>query len=197
MVNELARPSAATIHTSAADTDGLACAITASAGYGAGISAPGTGLWLNNCLGELELNRRGRDVTPPGARLPSNMAPTVAWRPNQVLSIGSPGADRITSAMAQVLVRFLSQGQTLADAIAAPRWHVDVALAPTNGHFSETLCSEPGAIDSPPDDMSYRAFEAPGMYFGGVGAVNVDLSTQTLLPVADNRRTGATVIDSA
>ena len=72
--------SASTVHTSVVDDSGNGCAITASSGYGSGEMPDGTGLWLNNCLGEIELNRRGLDAGPPGARLPSNMAPSVARR---------------------------------------------------------------------------------------------------------------------
>ena len=62
--------SSSTVHTSAVDDTGTACAITASSGYGSGEMPDHTGLWLNNCLGELELNRRGLDAGPPGPRLP-------------------------------------------------------------------------------------------------------------------------------
>jgi gamma-glutamyltranspeptidase/glutathione hydrolase len=43
--------SPSTIHISAVDTDGLACSISASAGYGSGVMVEGTGLWLNNSMG--------------------------------------------------------------------------------------------------------------------------------------------------
>ena len=51
--------SGSTAHVSVVDAAGTACAITASAGYGSGATVPGTGLMLNNCLGEPELNRLG------------------------------------------------------------------------------------------------------------------------------------------
>jgi len=87
---------ASTVHVSTVDADGCACAVTASSGYGSGVMTPGTGLWLNNCLGEPELNRRGMYSLPPGERLASNMAPTVGRTAGGgVLAIGSPGADRI------------------------------------------------------------------------------------------------------
>ncbi|MEM8547864.1 MAG: gamma-glutamyltransferase [Pseudomonadota bacterium] len=187
------KPSAATVHTSATDSDGLACAVTASAGSGAGAAPPGTGLSLNNCLGELELNRHGLALAPPGTRLPSNMAPTVAWSPAHVLAIGSPGADRITTALAQVLARRILAGENLQSAISAPRWHVDVALTAETSLFTETLCTEPGAITEPPIGMAHRAFADQGMYFGGVGAVEMAVADGTLTAVADARRTGATV----
>src|SRR5690606_16619727 len=110
--------SASTVHTSAVDNSGLGCSITASSGYGSGEMPEGTGLWLNNCLGELELNRREPGALPPGARLLSNMAPTVARSTDGVLSIGTPGADRITTALHQFLVNFLVLDLPLDEAIA-------------------------------------------------------------------------------
>jgi len=68
---EWATRSPSTIHTSVVDAEGLACAATFSAGYGSGVMAPGTGIWLNNSLGEIELNPRG-----PHARKPRD-APAV------------------------------------------------------------------------------------------------------------------------
>ena len=117
--------SSATVHTSAVDDEGLGCSITASAGYGSGEMPEGTGLWLNNGLGEVELNRRDVATREPGSRLPSNMAPSVARSGDAVLAIGSPGADRITTAIHQALTNFLRLGMSLHEAIAFPRLHVD------------------------------------------------------------------------
>ena len=60
--------SGSTAHVSVTDAEGAACSITVSSGYGAGMIAAGTGIWLNNCLGEQELNPPGR---PRRARLPA------------------------------------------------------------------------------------------------------------------------------
>ncbi len=70
--------SGSTAHVSATDSAGGACSVTVSSGYGAGMIARGTGIWLNNCLGEQELNPHGLHRLTPGSRLLSNMAPTVA-----------------------------------------------------------------------------------------------------------------------
>src|ERR671910_1925730 len=48
-----------TTHLSCVDGDGLAVSITASMGYGSGLIVPGTGIPMNNTLGEPELNPRG------------------------------------------------------------------------------------------------------------------------------------------
>ncbi len=178
--------SSSTVHTSAVDDSGLACSITASSGYGSGEMPPGTGLWLNNCLGELELNRRGLDAGPPGARLPSNMAPSVARRKGRVLAVGSPGADRITTALHQFLVNALQLGMPLADAVAHPRLHLD-----TSGD-ADRLMVEPG-LPLPETTLPTKVFDALSMYFGGVGVAGVDgdLGFQV---AADPRREGGTLI---
>ena len=120
----LASPS--TVHSSAVDADGLACAITASAGYGSGVVPPGTGIWMNNTLGELELNKRGFHALQPGTRIPSNMAPTAGRSSDgAVLSIGSPGADRITTAILQTVTNFVHLDMLLQDAVNHPRLHVE------------------------------------------------------------------------
>lgn len=178
--------SASTVHTSVVDSDGTACAITASSGYGSGEMPDDTGLWLNNCLGEMELNRRGLEAGPVGARLPSNMAPSVARRDGAVLAVGSPGADRITTAMQQFLINYLQFDMSLADAVAHPRVHVD-----TSGK-QVRLMAEAG-IKLPDVGLPVKVFPQPVMYFGGVGAA-VYKDDQGLQTVADPRREGGTCI---
>lgn len=180
----LVSASASTVHTSAVDAGGLACAITASSGYGSGEMPAGTGLWLNNCLGEIELNRRGPDAGPPGARLPSNMAPTVARNRDRVLAVGSPGADRITTAIHQFLVNFLQLGLSVDAAVAAPRLHVVV------GAERASLRAEPG-LPLPATKLPVQVADALNMYFGGVGAACYDPELGFEV-AADPRREGGT-----
>ena len=114
-----------TAHISAVDDEGTACAITMSSGYGAGLCIPGTGILLNNCLGEAELNRHGLHAVPPGTRLASNMAPTTGRTADgRSLAIGSPGADRITTALMLVLGQGCLHGADLQHAIDRPRLHL-------------------------------------------------------------------------
>jgi len=178
--------SASTVHTSVVDDQGLACAITASSGYGSGEMPVDTGIWLNNCLGELELNRRGLQAGPPGIRLPSNMAPGAARNDRQVLAIGSPGADRITTALHQFLVNYIQMGLPLADAVAHPRMHLEISEDGLN------LAVEPG-LNLPDLGMSVTTYPSIGMYFGGVGAALFD-SESGFEVAADPRREGGTYI---
>ncbi len=181
--------SASTVHTSVVDSEGTGCSITSSSGYGSGEIPAGTGLWLNNCLGEIELNRRGLDAGPVGARLPSNMAPTVARRTDEVLAVGSPGADRITSALQQFLLNYLKFDMKMEDAISQPRVHVD-----TSGD-TVRLMAEPD-LDLPHVDLPVQSFPQRVMYFGGVGAASWDASG-SLRAAADPRREGGTCIYGA
>ncbi len=178
--------SAATVHTSAVDDTGTACAVTASSGYGSGEMAPGTGIWLNNCLGELELNRRGLEAGPPGCRLPSNMSPSVARCGDKTLAVGSPGADRITTALHQFFVNHLQFDMPLADAIAHPRLHVDISGE------DERLMAEPG-LDLPEIEIPVHVTRDLNMYFGGVGAAAFSQHGGFEV-AADPRREGGTVV---
>ncbi|MDP6675907.1 MAG: gamma-glutamyltransferase, partial [Gammaproteobacteria bacterium] len=177
--------SGSTCHISAVDATGLACSLTVSSGYGAGDMPPDTGIWLNNCLGELELNKRGLAIGPPGTRLPSNMAPTVAHSERgTVLSIGSPGASRITTATLQVLVNHIHLGMPLREAIAYPRAHVECDAD------QPVAACEPGLpIDSA--TMPCRNFDSLSMFFGGVGAATWSPESGFAV-AADPRRTGGT-----
>jgi gamma-glutamyltranspeptidase / glutathione hydrolase len=181
------RPSASTVHVSALDSKGLACSITASSGYGSGVLVPGAGIWLNNCLGEMELNPEGFHALPPGQRMASNMSPTVARAGNgAVLALGSPGAERITTALLQVILNFMRLGMSLEDAIGAPRLHVE--RTPDGWRAAV----EPGL---PLDAMVMpcRKFDERSMFFGGAGAA-LRSPDGSLVAAADPRRQGAAMV---
>jgi gamma-glutamyltranspeptidase/glutathione hydrolase len=173
-VDDRVRSAGSTAHVSATDAEGTACAVTVSSGYGSGMVARGTGIWLNNCLGEQELNPHGLHGLPPGTRLLSNMAPTVAHhRDGASLAIGSPGADRISTAVAQVVAGFTNGGLGLQEAIDHPRVHVHRA--------------------GRPDEVVKRERELT-MYYGGVGATVLrrdGAGALHLEAAADPRRDGA------
>ncbi|MET0449736.1 MAG: gamma-glutamyltransferase [Aeromicrobium sp.] len=162
--------SGSTAHVSATDSDGGACSVTVSSGYSSGMIARGTGIWLNNCLGEQELNARGLHGLAPGTRLLSNMAPTVGRHVDgSALAIGSPGADRITTAIVQALAGFVNAGLGLQDAVNHPRVHVHRA-----GRADEVIKTE--------TDLT--------MYYGGVAAT-LRTADGRMVAAADPRRDGA------
>jgi gamma-glutamyltranspeptidase/glutathione hydrolase len=180
--------SPSTIHVSAVDNAGLGCAVTTSAGYGSGMMIPGTGMWLNNSLGEVELFPHGMATFAPGDRLSSNMAPTIAHGPSgAVMAVGSPGASRITTSLAQVLINFIRLKMSVREAVEHPRLHVEVFEG------QPTIAYEPGIQVEAFDDLRLRRFPDLSMYFGGVGVALFDPATG-LFHTADSRRTGATAV---
>ncbi|MEO5853817.1 MAG: gamma-glutamyltransferase [Nocardioides sp.] len=183
------RGSPSTAHVSAVDADGNACAVTMSSGYGAGLCIPGTGILLNNALGEVELNRLGLHATPPGTRLASNMAPTTARTTDgRVLAIGSPGADRITTALMLVLGQGCLKHADLREAIDDPRLHLRRGA---DGVFTvehERDAAVAAAVAA--SGLAGHEYPEPHMYFGGVGAA-FRAVTGDLQAAGDGRRAAA------
>jgi gamma-glutamyltranspeptidase/glutathione hydrolase len=184
------RGSSSTAHVSAVDSAGNACAITMSSGYGAGMTIPGTGILLNNTLGELELNRRGLHSAHPGTRLASNMAPTTARADDgRALAIGSPGADRITTALMLVLGQAFLRGADLKEAIADPRLHLRLL---DDGGCRVEYERDPGiAAAVAASGLQGHEYPEPHMYFGGVGAA-YHFPSGGLQAAGDVRRAAAT-----
>ena len=160
-------PLGSTTHISVLDRDGGACAVTCSNGSCSGVLVPGTGIHLNNMLGEQDLNPLGFHRHPPGRRMPSMMAPTAVLRDGvPQLVLGSAGSNRIRSAILQTILRVVDEGLRAGDAVEAPRVHFEDGV----------VYAEPG-IDTSPLERSGRAiarFRERNLFFGGVQAVERD-----------------------
>jgi gamma-glutamyltranspeptidase / glutathione hydrolase len=176
-----------TTHISVLDGDGMCASVTCSNGSGSGVLVPGTGVILNNMLGEEDLNPLGFHRIAPGRRVPSMMAPTVVLRDGEiVLGVGSAGSNRIRSAILQTVVRAIEQRLPVAAAIAAPRLHFEDGV----------VQAEPGI-----DEAALARLEARGLavarrpqinlFFGGVQAVARDPRSGALSGGGDPRRGGA------
>ena len=147
--------SSSTIQVNTSDEMNNHFSITFSSGYGSGVLCRNTGMYLNNSLGEIELNPQGFLGDTKGDRLISNMSPLIIESENGITTIGSPGADRISSAIAQVLLNF-SINKNWKEAIDKPRFHV-------NGDGS--VRAEPGSLEI---DENITVTDEYDMYFGGV-----------------------------
>ena len=173
-----------TTHVSVIDADGRACSVTCSNGEGSGIVVPGTGIHLNNMLGEHDLNPLGFHRHPPGRRMPSMMSPTVVMtggRPE--VALGSGGSNRIRSAILQTMLAVVDGGLEIAQAVEAPRLHFEEGV----------VYAEPGANLSGLAEAGHviSRFAAPNLFFGGVAAVRRDPATGELSGAGDPRRGGA------
>jgi gamma-glutamyltranspeptidase/glutathione hydrolase len=168
------------------DADGVCATVTCSNGSCSGVVVPGTGMHLNNMLGEEDLNPRGFHRNPPGARVPSMMSPTVVLRDGQPeMALGSAGSNRIRSAIVQTVAGVIDGGLGAQSAVDTPRLHVE----------DDLVDAEPGV-----DEEALRALEAGGwrlrrwdernLYFGGVQLVARDPATGELSGGGDPRRGG-------
>jgi gamma-glutamyltranspeptidase/glutathione hydrolase len=178
-----------TTHITAVDADGVCATVTCSNGTGSGILVPGTGVHVNNMLGEEDLNPLGFHTLDAGTRMTSMMAPTVVLRDGELeIALGSGGSNRIRSAILQTILR-LAEGDDIAAAVEAPRVHFEAG----------TVQAEPGV-----DEEGLRKLEERGYgvarwgrknwFFGGVHGVSRDLETGELRGGGDPRRGGAVAI---
>ena len=126
--------------------------VTCTNGEGAGIIVPGTGIHVNNIMGEQDLSPLGFFRYPPGRRMPSMMAPTVVLGDggDVELVLGSAGSNRIRSAILQVIVGAVDHGLRAHEAVVAPRVHFeDGARLRRAGRAAATRCARPAASSSP------------------------------------------------
>jgi gamma-glutamyltranspeptidase/glutathione hydrolase len=114
-----------TTHISVVDGRGNAASLTASTGAGSGIIVPGTGIHLNNMLGEFDLAATG-GVPRPGVRFTSGMAPSLVLRGLRPrLVVGSAGSLRLRGAIFQIVVNVVGHGLAVDEAIERPRVHFE------------------------------------------------------------------------
>ncbi len=175
-----------TTHISVLDAAGRACSVTCTNGEGSGIVVPGTGIHLNNIMGEEDLSPLGFHHAPPGRRMPSMMSPTVVAANGKVqVALGSSGSNRIRSALLQTIVAVVDHGLPPAAALAEPRVHFESGVIYTEpGIPLDELRCEPHEI---------QAFRAKSMFFGGVQIVGCDSQTGELSGAGDPRRGGVAV----
>jgi gamma-glutamyltranspeptidase / glutathione hydrolase len=179
-----------TTHITAVDADGRCASVTCSNGTGSGIVVPGTGVHVNNMLGEEDLNPLGFHRHRVGRRLPSMMSPTVVLRDGELeAGLGSGGSNRIRSAILQTILRLLADGLDIADSILAPRVHFEAGA----------VQAEPGVDEQALSRLEQRGYEVVrwpqrNVFFGGVHAVARDPRTGELHGGGDPRRGGAVAV---
>ncbi|TML99331.1 MAG: gamma-glutamyltransferase [Actinobacteria bacterium] len=177
----------ATTHLSVLDGDGMAASVTCTNGEGSGVLVPGTGIQINNIMGEEDLSPLGFHHDPPGRHMPSMMAPTLVLHDGEVeLVLGSAGSNRIRSALLQTIVGAVDHGLDARAAVEGPRMHVEA------GH----LYVEPGVPLEELGALGYEVvrFRSPNVFFGGVQAIRRDPRTGEVTGAGDPRRGGVAVV---
>ena len=179
-----------TTHVAVLDADGACATVTCSNGEGSGVIVPGTGMHLNNMLGEQDLNPLGFHRHERGRRLPSMMAPTVVLRDGSPeVALGSAGSNRIRSAILQAALNVIDEGMEAQAAVERPRIHYEDGVVEAEpGVDPEALA----ALER--DGRRVRRWRERNLYFGGAQAVKRDLDTGALSGGGDPRRGGVAIL---
>jgi gamma-glutamyltranspeptidase/glutathione hydrolase len=179
-----------TTHISVLDEGGACVSVTCSNGSCSGVVVPGTGMHLNNMLGEEDLNPQGFHRHEPGLRIPSMMAPTVVLRDGvPEVALGSAGSNRIRSAIVQTILRVVDDGLPAQEAVAAPRVHWEGRAVEAEPGIDEDALA---ALER--DGKPVTRFAERSLYFGGVQAAARDPETGELSGGGDPRRGGAAIV---
>jgi gamma-glutamyltranspeptidase / glutathione hydrolase len=182
-----------TTHIAVMDADGACASVTCSNGSCSGVVVPGTGMHVNNMLGEQDLNPLGYHRHEPGARVPSMMAPTVVLRDGRPeIALGSAGSNRIRSAILQTILGVVDHGLPAQEAVSSPRIHVE----------GREVDAEPGVDEGAlakleSSDWRVRRWAEQNLFFGGVQAVARNPATGELSGGGDPRRGGAATVVQA
>ena len=165
-----------TTHYSIVDANGNAAAVTTTlnGGFGSGVTVTGAGFLLNNEMDDFTsapgkpnmfgLIQGEANAIMPGKRMLSAMTPSIVLDPTGELYmvLGTPGGPTIITTVTQVLLDVIDQKMSLADAVAAPRFHHQA--------LPDIIRSEGGGLS----DETIRALEAMGHAVdrrGGSGTV--------------------------
>jgi gamma-glutamyltranspeptidase/glutathione hydrolase len=177
-----------TTHISVVDARGNAAALTASTGAGSGVIVPGTGIQLNNMLGEFDLAATG-GIPRPGVRFTSGMAPSVVLRDRRPrLVVGSAGSLRLRGAILQIVVNVVAHGLGVQEAIERPRIHLEATHVHTEGG------NDPAELDRL-ESWGYELarWRRRNLFFGGAAAVEL-LEDGSIAAAGDSRRGGHGVV---
>jgi len=171
-----------TTHISVVDGEGSAASLSCSLGSASGVVVPGTGLALNNMLGETHLAGEER----PGERVLSLMAPSLLMGDRGPrLVIGSAGSRRLHGAILQVVANVAARGLGVEEAVEAPRMHVEEGVV---------HCEDPTVADEV-EAAGYPVvrWQDRNLFFGGASAVEIR-EDGSLAAAGDPRRGGGSVV---
>lgn len=117
-----------TTHVTTVDEERNCVSLTHTLGSASGVVTPGLGFTFNNCMYQYDpLPGRPNSIEPGKARV-TGISPTIVFRDGRpLLVVGAPGGTRILGAIAHTILNVLDHGMTVAEAVAAPRWHWEAA----------------------------------------------------------------------
>ncbi len=177
-----------TSHISVIDAAGNIAAMTVSNGEGCGHLLPGSGIMLNNILGEEDLNPKGFHNWQPNQRMTSMMSPTLLQLGNgKSVALGSGGSNRIRTAILQVVLNLVDFDMTPQQAVEAARIHFE------NGHLNIEPGFSSDTIAALKEEFpDHECWAALNLFFGGVHTA--EQASDKFYGVGDPRRGGVGLV---
>ncbi|MGC1393745.1 MAG: gamma-glutamyltransferase, partial [Coleofasciculaceae cyanobacterium] len=174
-----------TTHISVIDSEGNAASITTTNGEGSGYVIPGTGIMVNNMLGEEDLNPQGFHQWQENVRISSMMSPTIVLKNNQPeIVLGSGGSTRIRTAILQVISNIIDFKMPVQEAVDSPRVHWENNIF----HLEPGFAANVDTLTMPADHQLVQ-WQQKNLFFGGVHTVS-KTSEGLLEGASDQRRDG-------
>jgi gamma-glutamyltranspeptidase/glutathione hydrolase len=185
-LNNIVNKWGSTTHISVIDSLGNAASVTTTHGEGSSYIIPGTGIMVNNMLGEADLNPQGFHTWQEDTRISSMMAPTIVLKNNQPeIVLGSGGSNRIRTAILQVISNVIDFKMDVDVAVNSPRVHWEKNIFNIEPGFSKEEIKK----ITLPSTNQLVLWQQQNMFFGGVHTV---MESSGLLEAAgDQRRSGA------
>tara|TARA_Y100000589_G_scaffold327508_1_gene369470 strand:- start:151 stop:1923 length:1773 start_codon:yes stop_codon:yes gene_type:complete len=201
---KLADESPDTTHFSIVDEQGMAVSntYTLEKSWGTRLIVPGTGILLNNEMGDFNpipghTDRKGKigtqaNLIKPGKRMLSSQTPIIIKHHGKVTHvIGSPGGRTITNTVLNVLVNCLVFEMPMSQAVQVPRQH--------HQWFPDRIAFE--NVDDPAfaslviqlKQMGHTLTGASKQGQGSAHSIAIDPNSSQRIGVADWRRGGAAV----
>ncbi|MCI0399833.1 MAG: gamma-glutamyltransferase [Gammaproteobacteria bacterium] len=179
-----------TTHMNVIDGYGNMASLSLSYGEGSGYVVPGTGIMLNNMLGEEDINPHGFHRWPLNSRMSSMMSPTLAITGNDdIIVTGSGGSNRIRTALLQVLINLIDFDMAVDDAVESPRIHFEDGMLNVEHGF------DPKQIDQLivlfPE---HRVWSEKNLFFGGAHTAVYHLRRKAFSGAGDPRRGGVSAV---
>ncbi len=174
-----------TTHISVADEEGNMVSLTTSVGMGSGFMIPGTGVMMNNMLGEHDLNPQGFHSLTPGLRLSSMMSPTIVMKDGGgEIILGTGGSKRIRGAILQTMLNLIDFGLPVDEAVNAPRIHFEGGVLDVEAGMATEEVDTLEAMG-----LKVKRWRKKDMYFGGVHTIY--FNDGAMRAAGDERRGGA------
>ena len=92
--------------------------------FGGGVVPAGTGILLNDEMDDFVPNPKSVNAPEPGKRPLSSITPVIVLKDGKpLMTLGTPGATRIITTIANIILNVVDFGMDLQSAIVAPRFH--------------------------------------------------------------------------